>query len=43
MGFCDCAPGKPKELRVLFLFNKEPHIATLSDQVGHLGNLMQWL
>ena len=33
MGFCDCAPGEAKELRVLFLVNKEPHMATLSDQV----------
>ena len=33
MGFCDCAPGETKVLRVLFLFNKEPHMAILSDQV----------
>ena len=33
MGFYDCAPGETKVLRVLFLFNKEPHMAILSDQV----------
>lgn len=34
MGFCDCAPNEPKELRVLFLFNKEPLMATISDMEG---------
>lgn len=34
MGFYDCAPGETKVLRVLFLFNKEPHMAILSDQEG---------
>lgn len=42
MGFCDCAPGESKELRVLFLFNKEPHIATLSDQVHLHGTRAQY-
>lgn len=33
MGFCDCAPNDPKELQVLFLFKKVPHMAVISDQV----------
>ena len=33
MGFFDTAPGQHKELKVLFLYNKEPRWAVLGDEV----------
>lgn len=36
MGFCDCALGHSKELKVLFLHNREPHMCTLADEVSLL-------
>ena len=33
MGFFDSAPGQAKQLKVLFLYNREPRWAVLGDEV----------
>lgn len=39
MGFCDCVPGHPKQLKVLFMHKNQPYVVTLAEKVRSLQNV----